>query len=115
MDKYYLQIVALEGCPHSRASIDLAQKIEQKYRKIIEIKHEEKESYKNNDISTFPQIYLVKQKGGSLLLGGNSNFQKLYTLFKSNKDYDSYLPTFLKENSNWTRKSALRLINIINA
>ena len=115
MDKYYLQIIALEGCPHSRASIELVEKIPKKYRNIIEIKHHEKDNYKNNDISTFPQVYLMKQKGGSLLLGGNSDFQKVYTLYKNNKNYNLELDIFLKENTNWNKKSALRLINIINS
>jgi glutaredoxin len=115
MDKYYLQIIALEGCPHSRASIELAEKIKEDCRNIIKISHEEKHNYKNNDIDTFPQIYLMKQKGGSLLLGGNSDFQKVYTLYKNNKNYNLELDNFLKENTNWNKKSALRLINIINS
>jgi hypothetical protein len=115
MGKYYLQIIALKGCPHSNASIELANNINAKYHKIIKIDYHEKENHKTPEISTFPQIYLMKENGGSLLLGGNDKFQSVYNTFKNEKNYDSHLEIFLKGNINWNKKSVLRLINILNS
>jgi len=111
---YYLFIVVLENCGYSKAAIELLDNYKIKYKSII-IKQEEKSKYITNEINTFPQVYLKKNKtNDSLLLGGYSNLNEFVQLFKNHKYDEKKINDFIKKYPFWNKKSILRLIEIIN-
>ena len=72
--KYELKVVVLENCPYSIAAAELLTNHKIKFKKIL-VNHETKYKYKTEQISTFPQIYLLNNKV-EILLGGYSDLEK---------------------------------------
>ena len=89
MSNYYLQSVILQNCPYGNATSELLDKHPNIKQKSIIVNNNNKENYKTDQISTFPQIYLKKKnKSGSLLIGGYSDLKELFDLFH-NKTYSN--------------------------
>jgi glutaredoxin len=114
MSNYYLYGVILDGCPYSIGAknfLDDYTNIEKEY---IIINQTEKEKYKTEDIQTFPQIYLKKKNTtGSLLIGGFNDIKHIFELF--HKKYEKKtLTQFLTKYRSISKRSALRLIELIN-
>lgn len=106
---YYFHIIMLKNCPYTSMTNNFFKTNNIKYISKI-INDKEKHKYKNNNISTFPQIYLKrKYKNGSLLIGGYSDFKNLFQLIKEN-DIDFLLKKF---NKKYSKKTILRLIQLI--
>jgi hypothetical protein len=94
--------------------------IDTKYIKyeLVEVDHINKDKFKTNIISTFPQIYLTKQNNmGHLLLGGYNELNYTIKLFKNIDNKNTFYKNkeqFMSENINWSNKATLRLIELIN-
>ena len=113
MSKYYIKAILLEGCSYSSAAFKLIES-HQLPVDITWVEQANKENYKNEQISTFPQIYLKKyNSNGNLLLGGYQEFSNFISNFMNQKISDSNLNNFM-ETSKWSKKSTLRLIQLIN-
>ena len=114
---YNIKIIFLENCDFSKKSLKLLQDNNIKYE-LVEIDHMNKDKFKTDIISTFPQIYLTKQNNvGHLLLGGYNELNYAIKLFKNidNKDvFNKNKKQFMSENINWSKKATLRLIELIN-
>jgi glutaredoxin len=113
MNNYYIKAIILKNCPHSIKAVNLLQshKIESNIEYIDSI---EKEMYKNNNINTFPQIYLKKYNSkGNLLLGGFDNLNDFIKTFKNTNYNENDITNFMKK-TNWSIKATNRLIELIN-
>ena len=111
---YYLFIVTLKDCPFSNASIDLLNSLKIKYKNLI-ITQNDKDKYKTTEIQTFPQIYLKKKSTkDTLLLGGYSELKEFTDTFLNTKYNENNINSFLQKYKFWTKKSVLRLIEILN-
>ena len=82
--------------------------------KLISVNSQNKEQYKNKDISTFPQIYLYKKDKNEILLGGYTDLVELYqNTYKVDMEKSiSYLDKKYKKN--FSRKNKLRILKIFN-
>ena len=81
--KYYLHLISLKNCPFSIKAENLLQKYKPQ---ITKIDFNEKEKWKNKQISTFPQIYLKKNNSqGSLLLGGYDDIKGIIDIIANSK------------------------------
>ena len=106
-------MILLKECKYSLAAHDLTE-IHQIPCQNTWVTQSEKELYKNEKIQTFPQIYLNKYNtNGNLLLGGYTDLKSFFDTFKGAKLSDSNINEFM-EKSKWSRKSTLRLIQLIN-
>jgi hypothetical protein len=113
MNNYFLKMILLEGCKYSIAAHDLTQ-THQLPCQITWINQADKELFKNEKIQTFPQIYLNRfDSKGNLLLGGYDDLKSFYDTFKATKLDDSNINNFMQK-SKWSKKSTLRLIQLIN-
>lgn len=112
MSNYSLLIIVLEGCGYSKAAIDFLEPYNIK-KKFINIKYDEKDKYKTSSIQTFPQIYLKKNKS-TLLLGGYEDLVEAFNMFYKKYNKQDII-TFKKNNLDWSEKSKLRLIELINS
>ena len=107
---YYLQVNSLIGCPYS---IDLENIIKTKkiHAEINKISSDEKHLYKNELISTFPQVYLKKfNSQGSILLGGNSDIKEI--LNNNNKTFEEQLQFLNKKYPKISKKAKLRILQL---
>jgi glutaredoxin len=110
--KYYLLFVYLDGCPYSKTALQTLENFNVKYKKII-VHQDNKEKYKNNDIATFPQIYMVKRRNkDSLLLGGYDTLKEFVDTFIGKKITDKEINYFLGKNMFWSKHTILRLIEL---
>lgn len=114
---YSLKIILLENCFYS----DELKKILSKkpLNKIpviyIIIKEEDKIKYKNDDISTFPQVYMIKKKSnGKLLIGGCDDTKKLIEIIQHNKKMNTVNSLISKIYPLWSEKAKLRLIELFS-
>ena len=118
-NNYYLYSVILKGCPYSQAGHDLINSFEHIKKEFSFIEHHEKENYKTDLISTFPQIYLKKEdNNGTQLIGGYTDLKKIIDMFYHNSTDDnikSNIEIYLKENTSWNKKSLLRLIELLHS
>lgn len=113
MDQYFLKAILLENCPYSIATHELITK-NQLPVSITWVSETEKDKYKTTDINTFPQIYLKKyNNNGNLLLGGHQEFANFISTFFKQKLLDTNINAFM-DKTKWTRKSTLRLVQLIN-
>jgi glutaredoxin len=107
---YYLQVNSLIGCPYS---IELENIIQTKriHAEINKVSSDEKHLYKNDEISTFPQVYLKKYNSqGSILLGGNSDIKEI--LGNNNKTFDEQFKFITKKYPKMSKKAKLRVIEL---
>ena len=88
---------------------------------FIIINYDEKEKFKTDYINTYPQIYLMKKNSnGNLLLGGYNELNNFINIFKDykNKNKDIFYKeknNFINNNTNWSNKATLRLIQLISS
>lgn len=113
MDKYFIKSILLEGCSYSNAANQLL-KTHQLPVDITWVNQSNKENYKTEQISTFPQIYLKKiNSNGNLLLGGYQELENTIKTFYRQKISEQNISNWM-EKTNWSKKSTLRLIQLIN-
>ncbi len=112
MNNYYLKAILLEGCSYSIAAKDLLVSNNISVE-IISINNSNKNQFKTNAISTFPQIYLCKTgNNGTQLLGGYDDLSEFIRNFKG-KFNDNQIANFIEKYS-WSKKATLRMIQLIN-
>ena len=79
----------------------------------IEINDSEKTKYKTDEISTFPQVYLVKKNTiGELLVGGCDDTKKIIEVISSNKKINKINMLISQLYPSWSEKAKLRLIEL---
>jgi glutaredoxin len=105
--KYKLKVIVLENCPYSIAAVELLNNYNIKFQKIL-VKQNNKEKFKTNEISTFPQIYMINNNE-QLLLGGYSDLEEIINIIKSKNLYK--IKDELKEKYS-NNKIILRIIEI---
>ena len=115
MTNYYLHAVILAGCPYSLAAYELLNNKPNIKIKFTHINYENKDNYKTSDIQTFPQIYLKKNNtNGSLLIGGYNELKNMFNSFYKERYSSDKVNNYIKDNKNWSKKSLLRFIELIN-
>lgn len=113
LSNYYIKAIVLEQCPYSIEATKLlnSHKIT---HEIVIVKNNNKELFKTHNIQTFPQLYLMrKNRKGHLLLGGYDNIVDFIQNFKFKQIDNNKINSFMKKY-NWSKKSVLRLIELIN-
>ena len=114
MTNYYLHLVILQNCPYSIAAKELLENHPHIKTIITSVNNTNKENYKTDEIDTFPQIYLKKKnKQGSLLIGGYTEFKKLFDQYYKMKDYNNNKITQI--NNKWSKRALLNFIILINS
>lgn len=110
---YYLDVISLEGCPYSNAAENLLSSNNINF-KLTKVKYNEREMHKNEEISTFPQIYLKKKNSkGKLLIGGFDNINNLFNILGSSTDLNKISNDFGKNlGDTFNKKTVLRLIEL---
>jgi len=115
----YLYIISLRYCPFCINTRRLLEENNIKHHDNI-IKDEEKFKYKTQEISTFPQIYYVKNKlEKKVLIGGNSDLEDIIELNNSikddkNKQMDQLITNFLSTHPKINKKILLKVLYLIN-
>ena len=113
MSNYYIFAVLLQGCPYSNKAHVLL-KINNIKHQVEIVTSENKEKFKMENFSTFPQIFLKKEGSiDSLFLGGCSDLENFINTFKNNEYNNANIDIF-KNKYNWSRKAILRFIQLIN-
>ena len=113
MNNYYIKAIILNGCPYSNNAVKLL-KTHKIQSNIEYINTNEKEIYKNNNIKTFPQIYLKKYGSkGNLLLGGFNDLNNFIKKFKNTKYNENDIQDSITDTK-LSRKAIERLIELIN-
>jgi glutaredoxin len=113
-NNYYLQIVYLENCPYSQSALKLLDDNNIQYKRI-NVSYNDKDKYKTELISTFPQIYLKKQgKSDSLLLGGRDDINNIYNKLKFNSQTIKNNINDIRNQYNFSKKTIVRLIELLN-
>ena len=109
---YNIELIVLKECPFCIAAQELLKNRNIKY-KIIIVNQNNKDKYKNDEIQTFPQIYLIKKNSnGKLLLGGYTDLKRALEILE-HKNLDKTIKDFQKYYPNWSKKAILRLAEII--
>lgn len=109
---YFLQINSLIGCPYSIQVEELIKNTNIPHN-ITKISFEDKNKFKNENIQTFPQIYLKKDNSqGQLLLGGNSDFMEIYNNRKKNLNIQ--MDILNNKYPDFGKKTKLRIIELLN-
>ncbi len=112
MSNYYLKAILLDGCPYSIAAKDLLA-VNNIPAEIVNVNSANKNQFKTNTISTFPQLYLCKTgNNGTQLLGGYDDLAEFISNFKG-KYNDNLIANFMEKYS-WSKKATLRMIQLIN-
>ena len=106
--KYKLKVIVLEHCPYSIAAVELLNNYNIKFQKKL-VKQNNKEKFKTNEISTFPQIYMIN-KNEKLLLGGYSDLEEIINIINKSKNLDKIKDELKEKYSN--NKIILRIIEI---
>lgn len=110
---YYIKAILLTNCPYSEAAFQLIN-THKLPNKVTWVNQDNKNNYKTEFISTFPQIYLSKyNNNNNLLLGGYDDFKSFIDTFKSKSLSDDNINKFMTKYK-WSRKATLRLIQLIN-
>ena len=114
---YYFKIISLKTCPYSEAAESLFRENNINHE-LIQVDRSEKDKFKSNDISTYPQIYLKKKhSSGSVLVGGYDTIKEYFDIAKNNsgnpKILDKLKNKIKKDNKNISDKSVLRLIQLL--
>jgi len=109
---YNIELIVLDGCPYCIATEELLKNKNVQYD-LIRVNQKNKEKFKNDEIQTFPQIYLIKKNSnGKLLLGGYTDLKKVLEILE-HKNLDKTIKDFQKYYPNWSKKAILRLAEII--
>ena len=107
MGNYKLRFIGLNGCPYSIAAEKLIK--DNKNVEITWIQQKDKHIYKNEQIQTFPQIYL-KKNDQEILLGGYEDLKNAIDKLKNNFNIEEFQKTYI----NFNKKKTLRLAQLIN-
>lgn len=112
---YYLDVISLEGCPYSTAAEELLN-LKKVNFKLTKVKYNEKEMYKSEEISTFPQIYLKKKNSsGKLLIGGYEDLKEIYNKITTSRTIDLIVNSLGKLlGNNFNKKIILRLVELLS-
>lgn len=111
---YHIKAILLNNCPYSDAALEIIKNNKIKSN-IININNDNKYMYKNDQIDTFPQIYLNKNNSyGNLLLGGYDDLKKFIDNFKDHKYSDDKINKFMNEYK-WSKKATLRFIQLLHS
>lgn len=110
--KYKLKVIVLENCPYSIAAAELLENYNIQFQKKL-VKQNNKEKFKTNEISTFPQIYMIN-KTEQILLGGYSDLEEIMNIINSSKNLDKIKDELKKKylNNKNNLKIILRIIQI---
>jgi glutaredoxin len=81
-------LYVLETCPYCNGALKLLQDNKIKYKSIIVENTEEAKNYykKQNNMSTFPQIFMQINKDNYMKLGGYDNLNETIGMCKSIKN-----------------------------
>lgn len=115
---YYFKLVSLENCPYSIACMELFTNNMIKHE-LVQVKYDEKETFKSDEIDTFPQIYLKKKYSkGSILIGGYMDIKKYYDMINQESSYNDMIlneiKLLLNKNNNIiSDKSVLRIVQLL--
>ena len=112
--KYVLKVIILENCPYSIAAAEMLTNYNIKFKKIL-VNQETKHKYKTQQISTFPQIYLINKDAENkheLLLGGYSNLEEIINIMNSSTKLETIKNKLNKKYLLFDKKSILRIIEI---
>ena len=114
MSNYYIYAVLLQHCSYSNRALELLEYNKIKHQVEI-ITYKNKEKFKMENYSTYPQIFLKKEGSiDTLFLGGCSDLENFINTFKNNKYNDSNIHIFENKYNWWSRKAILRFIQLIN-
>ena len=86
--KYTLKSIVLKNCPYSNALVETLKNNNIKAN-IITVTSENKEKYKTKYISTFPQLYLMKNNKEELLIGGYDETKKILDIIHNENELDN--------------------------
>jgi glutaredoxin len=112
--KYVLKVIVLENCPYSIAAAEMLTNYNIKFKKIL-VNQETKHKYKTEQISTFPQIYLInKDTENNKLLGGYSNLEEIINIMNSSTKLETIKNKLNKKYLLFDKKSILRIIEIFS-
>ena len=107
-----LKVFSLNGCGFSQNAEKLLNENNIDYS-LIKIDYNEKESVKKqNNMNTFPQIFL-ETNNDKIKIGGFSELKQVYTLINNMKDLDDLVDKLKITISNSGNKNIYRLINIL--
>ena len=113
----YLYVILLEGCPFCLNTKRLLEEYKIKNQSIV-IDHHQKAGYRTPEISTFPQIYFVKNDlKKKVLIGGNSDLVNLIDLSNQIKKDSKMMDQLIKEylnSSTISKKILLKVLYLIN-
>ena len=111
--KYSLKSIVLKNCPYSNALVDTLKNNKIKSN-IITVTHENKDKYKTKYITTFPQLYLMKNKVNEILLvGGYSETKKILDIINETSELDNIKEKLQSLYPNTNNKNILRLIKLL--
>ena len=109
---YIVKIISLENCPYSIAAINLLSN-EKINTKIINVTMNNKETFKNKEIRTFPQIYLMRDnRKGQLLIGGYTDIKEITDFINTTNSLDKLINFLTKKYPKWSRKAKLRFLEL---
>ena len=112
--KNSLKLIILDGCPYSIALKQLLKDtISLKLIDVITISYENKEKFKTDEISTFPQLYLINsldQK--TYLIGGYDTTKSIIDEINKNNNLNKLKLKLKKTLPKFTTKQILRVIQI---
>jgi len=115
---YSLKIILLENCFYSNEVKKILSK--NPFNKIlieyITIKENDKNKYKTDEITTFPQVYMVKKQSNSMkLIGGCDSVKKIIDIININiniNNINNIKKLISKLYPLWSEKDKLRLIEL---
>lgn len=114
----YLYIISLRYCPYCINTRKLLKENNIRHQDNI-IPDQEKNKYKTPEISTFPQIYYVKNNlNKKKLIGGNSDLEDIIELSNNiktdTKNMDNLINKFLSTHPRINKKLILKVLYLIN-
>jgi glutaredoxin len=109
--KNKLKVIVLDNCPYSIAASELLTNYKIKFDKII-VNNNNKQKYKTDKISTFPQIYIVNEDKKEILLGGYSDIEEIINIINSSSKINVIKKKINTKYSYINYKQILRIIEI---
>lgn len=103
----HLEAVVLENCWYSKELITLLNKnnININY---ISVSQSDKHKYKTNDLTTFPQVYLINDTK-RILIGGYDDISKIINIINT-RDYEYITQNISSKYNMLSKNTQLRLI-----
>ena len=114
MSNYYIFAVLLQGCSYSNKALELLKNNKIKHQVEI-VTFENKEKFKIENYSTYPQIFFKKEASiDTLFLGGCNDLENFINTFKNNEYNDNNINIFNNKYNWWSKKAILRFIQLVN-